>query len=114
MAETVVVDGRTFDPEKVTAVRKGNALWPGLTLFTGVSFAAYIAVKLASGAMPMTAGGLGQFVFSVALMTVGGWATLRARYFYIVVETAEGATRIGGLTKGERDLAAQMLSPSAA
>jgi prolipoprotein diacylglyceryltransferase len=113
MAETVVVDGRAFDPDKVTGVRTGNALWPGLTLFTGLSFAVYLAVKLATGALPMTAGGLAQFVVAVLLMTAGGWSILRARYFYVVVETQDGPTKIGGLTKGERDLAAKMLQGGA-
>ncbi|TVQ52834.1 MAG: hypothetical protein EA355_14390 [Rhodobacteraceae bacterium] len=110
MAETVVIDGRRFDPSTVTGVRRGNAIWPGLTLFTGLSFAAYLGVKLATGALPMTAGGLAQFVVSVVLMTFGGWAILRARYFFIVVETAEGETRIGGLSKQERDMAARLLA----
>jgi hypothetical protein len=109
MAETVVVDGRAFDPDKVTGVRTGNALWPGLTLFVGLSFSVYLGVKLATGALPMTASGLAQFVAAVLLLTVGGWAMLRARYFFVVVETAEGPTKIGGLTKGERDMAARML-----
>jgi hypothetical protein len=91
-----------IEPARVRAVREGNALWPGLFAFTGVSFLIYLAVKGASGAAEADAGLFAQLGLAGALAAYGGWLMARARYFYVEVETAEGRRRIAGLTKTEQ------------
>ena len=91
------------DPSAVTAVRAGNALWPGLAAFTGVSFLVYLLVKLAAGTVAFDTGFVVQIAVSIALLAAGGVALMRARYFYVELETPDGKRRAAGLTKAERD-----------
>lgn len=97
-----------IDPSEVTEVREGNALWPGLCAFTGVSFLVYLGVEAAVGAIPLSGTLIGQLLFSAALGAVGVVALARARYFHVELRTASGKTRIGGLTKAQqREIAAR-------
>ncbi len=110
---TVEAKGVAIDPATVTAVRKGNRLEPGLATFTGLSFLAYLLVKAFSGAVPLDMWLVAQVAFSAAMLGVGGGLMARGRYFYLVVETAEGARRFGGLTKAEQTALAERLAPAA-
>lgn len=97
-----------IDPSEVTEVREGNALWPGLTAFTGISFLVYLGVEAALGVVPPSGGLIGQLLFSAALAAFGILSLARARYFYVELGTAAGKKRIGGLSKPEqRDIAAR-------
>lgn len=88
-----------IDPATVTAIRGGNAIWPGLSLFTGVSFLIHAAVRVASGD-PVTNPGLLLEAGASLVMTIfGGIAMARRRYFVVTVETTTGRKRIGGLTR---------------
>lgn len=91
-----------IDPAEVSSTRAGNSLWPGLLAFTGVSFAVYLAVKGASGTVPMDTALFAQLAVSAAMTVIGVVLLLRARYFYVVVEAATGTRRIGGLSKAEQ------------
>lgn len=98
-----------IDPAEVREVRVGNAIWPGLLAFTGVSFLIYLAVKAASGAAEADGALFAQLGLSGALAVFGVWLMARARYFYVEVETASGRRRVSGLTKAEqRTLADRM------
>ncbi len=90
------------DPAQVTGARAGNALWPGLAAFTGVSFLAYLLVKLASGAVAADVGTFAQIAVSIALLAVGGWGLVRARYFTVTLEMGQRSRKIGGLSKPEQ------------
>lgn len=91
-----------IDPSEVTEVREGNALWPGLAAFTGVSFFVYLGVEAAMGVIPLSGALIGQLLFSAALGAFGVLSLARARYFYVELRTAAGKTRIGGLTKAQQ------------
>lgn len=110
---TVEAKGVTFDTAAVTRVRRGNRLEPGLAAFTGVTFLVYLLVKAVGGAVPFDMWLVAQVAFSAALLGVGGGLLARGRYFYVVVETAEGSRRIGGLSKAEQTALAERLAPGA-
>lgn len=91
-----------IDPATVTAVRPGNAIWPALLLFTGVSFLVHGAA-LAIGGQPLGSTTLlFEFGASAVFTLIGGVAMARRRYFFVTVETTAGRRRIGGLTKAEQ------------
>lgn len=94
--------GHDIDPADVTEVRAGNAIWPGLCAFTGVSFLVYLLVKVAAGQMAADVAGVAQIAFSAVMLGVGGAALRRGRYFYVAAETRHGARRVLGLTKSEQ------------
>ena len=100
-----------IDPRSVRAVRTGNALWPGLAAFTGLSFLVYLLVKAVSGAVAADVGLYVQLAVSAALLAAGAVGLARARYFFLVVETESGARRIKGLTKPEQTAFAKALTP---
>jgi hypothetical protein len=100
-----------IDPRSVRGVRSGNALWPGLAAFTGLSFLVYLAVKAVSGAVAVDVGLYAQLAVSAALLAAGAVGLARARYFFLVVDTDSGARRIKGLTKSEQTAFAEALTP---
>lgn len=106
----VEIKGVAVDPADVTNVRAGNALWPGLSAFTGVTFFVYLLVKLLNGQAALTPSLAAQIGVAGCLAGAGLWLLARGRYFYLVIDTAEGARKIGGLTKDERDRARERLS----
>lgn len=87
------------DPAAVTAVRTGNQLYPGMACFTGVTFLVYLLVKGFSGAVPFDMSLVAQVAAAAALAGMGGGLLARGRYFFVVLETAEGPRRIAGLSK---------------
>ena len=95
----IEIDGERLD---ATGVRAGNALWPGLACFTGITFLVYLSVKAASGATPVDAALAVQLAVSVALAALGGAVLARGRYFYAEIETADGRRRFKGLTKARQ------------
>lgn len=108
----VTVRGVEIDPAQVQRVRAGNALGPGLAAFTGVSFLVYLLVKLASGAVAADIGFAVQVGVAAALAGGGAGLLVRARYFYVVVETAAGPRRFAGLSRAEQqDLVAALTPP---
>lgn len=107
------IRGREIDPTTVTGVRAGNALWPGLTTFTGLSFLVYLLIKLATGALQADAGAAVQIGASALLLAVGGRAMARARYFRVTVETTAGPMRFDGLSKAEQREIMTAVAPAA-
>lgn len=105
-------EARALEGARVTAVREGNSLWPGLAAFTGITFVVYLLVKVSSGATPLDAGFATQIGLAGALAGLGGWLMIRARYFYVDVETEGGRRRIKGLTKPEQQEIARRLAPA--
>jgi hypothetical protein len=101
--------GVDIDPATVRDVRTGNRLTPGLAAFTGVSFLVYLAVKVASGTLPLDAGGWTQIGVSAALGGYGFGLLVRARYFYVDVVTDAGTRRFAGLSKAEQQALAARL-----
>lgn len=102
-----------IDPAQVTGVRAGNALWPGLLAFTGVSFFVYLLIKLAGGAIAADAGTFAQIGVSAVLLIAGGWVLVRARYFFVIVEMGETERKIGGLSKAEQVALMERYGPEA-
>jgi len=91
-----------IDPSAVTGVRAGNQLYPGLACFTGVTFFVYLLVKAASGAVPFDMALVAQVAAAAAMGGVGAGLLVRGRYFYVVLETADGPRRIAGLSKTQQ------------
>lgn len=91
-----------LDPATIRAVRGGNAIWPGLAFFAGISFVAYLLVKRMAGTVPADAAFAGQMAVAAALALLGGWQLARARYFFVVIEGTDEARRVSGLSKGEQ------------
>ena len=56
----------------VRAERAGNAIWPGLIAFTGITFVVYLLVKLSSGAVALDASLAAQIGLAGALAGYGG------------------------------------------
>lgn len=88
-----------IDPATVTAIRGGNAIWPGLSLFTGVSFLIHAGVRVGGGEAFTSPGVLLEAGASLAMTIYGAITMTRRRYFFVTVETAQGQRRIGGLTQ---------------
>jgi hypothetical protein len=112
--EPVEIAGERIDPATVASVRAGNALWPGLAAFTGVSFLVYLLVKWAGGTTPVDAGLFAQLAVAALLLAIGAAAMARGRYFFLVVETKAGRRRFGGLSKAEQVALAARLGPQSA
>lgn len=100
-----------LDPATIRGVRAGNAIWPGLAFFAGISFVAYLLVKLMAGTVPPDAAFAGQMALAAVLTGLGGWQLARARYFFVVIEGEDGARRISGLSKAEQE-ALRTLAPA--
>lgn len=100
------------DPSQVTAARAGNALWPGLCAFAGVTFLVYLGVEALSGVVPVNVALFGQLAAAAALAAVGVTALMRARYFYVELETENGRRRLSGLSKAEQRAAMARYAPS--
>jgi hypothetical protein len=88
--------------DDIRSVRAGNAIGPGLALFTGVSFLVYLLVKLAAGTVAADAGTFGQIALSVVLFAWGLALMLRGRFHFVTVETEAGTRRLKGLSKAEQ------------
>lgn len=100
-----------LDPAAVRRVRAGNALWPGLAAFTGVTFLVYLGVKALGGLIAVDAGFAGQMAVAAALLVLGGVALARGRYFWVEVETSDGRRRAGGMTKARQQAIVARLAP---
>lgn len=79
----------------------GNAIGPGLALFTGASFLVYLLVKLAAGAVDADPATFGRIAVSAALFVWGLVLMLRGRFHFVIVEMDEGSRRSKGLSKAE-------------
>ena len=91
-----------IDPATVTGMRPGNAIWPALSLFTGVSFLIHGFV-LAFGGLGLTSPTvLFELAASAVFTAIGGIAMAKRRYFFVTVETTQGRRHIGRLTKAEQ------------
>ena len=88
-----------IDPATVTGIRGGNAIWPGLSLFTGVSFLIHAGVRVAGGESITSPGVLLEAVASLLMTIYGGIAMAKRRYFFVTVQTTQGQRRIAGLTR---------------
>lgn len=96
----------------VKGVREGNAIWPGLIAFTGVTFVVYLLVKAAGGAVAIDVALFAQLGLAGALMAFGSWLLVRARYFHVTIETEAGSRKLGGLTKDEqREIVRRLRDP---
>lgn len=109
-SEPDIIDARALlahhcpglDPASLRRVRCGNAIWPGLAFFAGISFVAYLLVKLLSGTVAADTGFAVQLAIATGLTVLGGWQLMRARYFFVTIEVQGGTRRIGGLSKAEQ------------
>lgn len=101
--------GAEIDPSTITAVRRGNAIWPGMLTFTGASFFVYLCVKLVSGLSEPSAGLYAQIAGSGVMGGIGAWLLARARYFYVQIDTTDGPTRVKGLSKPEQTALAERM-----
>ena len=114
-AGVIEIEGARIDRGAVTAVRAGNALWPGLSAFTGVTFLVYLSVKGLSGATPVDGALFGQLAFSAALLALGGAALARGRYFFVELREAGARRKFSGLTKArQQEIVAALGSAEAA
>ena len=96
-----------LDPASIREVRMGNALGPGLLAFTGVSFFAYLLVKLGAGTIEGDLAFYGQLAVSSAMTVVGGALLARGRYHYVRVVTEDGVRWFRGLSKAEQSALAE-------
>jgi hypothetical protein len=98
----LTIRGRSIDRAEVISARGGNRLIPALATFTGLSFLAYLLVKIASGALPLNLSAFVQIAVSAALLGWGGGLMVKGRYFFVTLETRGGPVRFNGLTKAEQ------------
>lgn len=91
-----------IDPATVTGMRPGNAIWPGLSLFTGLSFFVHSIAVGSAGAGLTSPAILAELGASLVFTAIGGIAMAKRRYFFVTVETTQGRQRIGRLTKAEQ------------
>ena len=88
--------------DDVREARGGNAIAPGMALFTGASFAIYLLVKLAAGTVAADTAFAGQLLVAAALLIWGGVVMKRGRFYHVTVVTAAGERRIKGLSKAQQ------------
>lgn len=100
-----------IDPARVTRLREGNAIWPGLLAFSGVTFLVYLGVEAASGAVAVNGALAAQLAVAAVLAVAGIYLMARARYFYVILTTDAGDVKFSGLSKAEQSALAERYRP---
>ena len=93
---------RDHEIDTVTAIRGGNAIWPGLWLFTGFGVLIHAGVRVGGGESFTSPGVLLGAGALLAITVFGASAMARRRYVFVTIDTTQGQRRLGGLTRAAR------------